>query len=382
MDRNLEIALLSDCLQRTQANRPVMSDDETLVPVSAYLDEERFAQERELVFRRALNVIAHGSQIASPGDFITRDLLGTPVILVRDRDGVAKAFVNVCRHRGATVELRDQGNCKRFVCPYHAWTYRTDGALASVRHQEGFPSLDVEGTSLVPLRCVEEAGLIWVCPDPHLTDCEPDQETRRLFAELEGLGCAEGVVFDAETRLWKSNWKLIVDGGLESYHFRVAHRDTVAGFFADNISTFEFIGDHIRTVLPRTSIVELAELPQDEWDIRKHTHIVYAIAPNATILMQERHFELILATPVSATETRVEVMTIVPKPRPEGFSDKAQRFWTENHAFTKKTLAEDFEIGEQIQRGMRTGANEFFRFARFEGALTEWHRRLDSKLGL
>ncbi|MGB3049569.1 MAG: Rieske 2Fe-2S domain-containing protein, partial [Polyangiales bacterium] len=62
-----------------------------------------------------MNIVAHSSQVASPGDFITRDLLGTPVLVVRNQDGSAKAFLNVCRHRGATVELRDAGNCRRFV---------------------------------------------------------------------------------------------------------------------------------------------------------------------------------------------------------------------------------------------------------------------------
>ena len=381
MDRSLQTRLISECLRLIDEDSPFMTEDETLVPVAEYLDEAVFEEERKRVFRPTLNVVAHASEIALPGDFLTRDLLGTPVLLVRDQDGTVKAFLNVCRHRGATVELRDRGNCRRFVCPYHAWTYRTDGSLQSVRHQDGFPTLDLESTSLVALSCLEAAGMVWVCPDPGAPNPEPDPGTRRLFEELEGFGSADSVVFDSASQVWKSNWKLIVDGGLESYHFRVAHRDTIAQLFTDNISTYEFLGDHVRTVLPRRSIVTLAERPESDWDIRQHTHLVYAIAPNATVLVQARHFELILATPVSAEETRLEILTVVPKPGPDGFSDKAQRFWAENHAFTKKTLDEDFLIAEQIQRGMRTGANEFFRFARFEGALSGWHRRLDAKLG-
>ena len=75
------------------------------------------------------------------------------------------------------------------------------------------------------------------------------------------------------------------------------------------------------------------------------------------------------------------MMTVAPDPGPDGFSEKASAFLAANHAFTKRTLNEDFELAEQIQRGVRTGVNEHFRFARFENALTEWHRRMDEKLG-
>lgn len=380
MERAKQIELLSQCLDLARGARPFMTQRETLVPVESYLDHERFEQERAL-FRRSMNVVAHGSQIPAPGDFITRDVVGTPTIVVRQPDGSTKAFVNVCRHRGATVELREQGRCTRFVCPYHAWTYKTDGSLGAVRHQDGFPSLDVESTALVELACAEAAGLIWVCPDPAIAGWAPDDATHALIAELDGLLGDNAVVFASDARTWSANWKLIVDGGLESYHFKIVHRDTIAGFFTDNTSTYELIGDHIRSVLPRSSVVTLGDRPESEWDIRKHSHLLYALAPNASLLVQERHFELILTTPLSIDQCRIEIMTVAPGPGPDGYGDKARAFLEANHAFTKKTLDEDFTIAEQIQRGMRTGANEHFRFARFEGALTEWHRRLNEKLG-
>ena len=380
MRRDQEIALLSEALELARGKRSYMTEaQEALIPVAKYVDHQRFERERNY-FRASMNLVAHGSQIKSPGDFVTRELLGTPVILVRDHDGVTKAFVNVCRHRGATVELRARGNCRRFVCPYHAWTYETDGSLAKVRHQEGFPTLDVSETSLVELPCEELAGLVFVCPDPTAAPWAPDEATLQVIDELRGLGCDDSVVVESQSRVWKTNWKLIVDGGLESYHFKIAHRDTIAGFFTDNTSTFEHIGDHVRSVLPRTSILGLAERPESEWDIREHTHLLYAIAPNASLLVQERHFELILSTPISIDETKVEIMTVAPDPGPDGFSDNARAYLAANHAFTTKTLDEDFLIAEQIQRGMYTGVNEHFRFARFEGALSEWHRRLDAKL--
>lgn len=381
VEREKEITLLSDCLERVQRKRPFEGRDEALIPVAEYLDTRRFEAERSFL-RRSLNVVGHTSQIASAGDFMTGNVLGTPVLFVRGTDGRARAFVNVCRHRGATVESRERGHCRRFVCPYHAWTYETDGSLAGVRHREGFPTLDVEHTSLVELSSLEAGGLLWVCPEPGVTAPTPDAADAALHAELDWIGSSDSTVFASQSKTWNANWKLIVDGGLESYHFKIAHRDTIAGFFADNVSTFELLGDHIRSVLPRLSILELAEQPQSEWDIRKHTHLLYSVAPNASVLVQERHFELVVMTPIAVDRTRIEIMSIARKPGPEGFSDKAKDFLSTNHAFTNKTLDEDFAIAEQIQRGMSTGANEFFRFATFEGAITEWHARLRTRLRL
>jgi len=379
MERAKELELLRACLALSERGQPLMTDEETQIPVSEYCDEALFERERE-VLRRSMNLVAHRSQLASTGDFVTRDLLGAPVLLVRDQDERVKAFLNVCRHRGARVELREQGSCRRFVCPYHAWTYDSGGSLLAVRHREGFPKLDVANSGLVELACFEASGFIWVCPEPSVTQWVPDEGTRTLLEELEGLGCALGLSFDSETRVWNANWKLIVDGGLESYHFRIAHRDTVGSFFADNVSTFEMLGDHIRTALPRVSIGELSGRPQSDWDIREHTHLVYAVFPNATVLMQKGHFDLVLMTPLCVDQTRIEIASFVPNPGTKGYSDDAQRFWAANHAFTKKTLYEDFELAEQIQRGIRSGANESFRFARFEGALSRWHQLMAAKL--
>ena len=381
MHRDEELDLLQECLDLVRDKRPFVTADEALIPVRTYLDPDRFRDELALI-RRSMNVVGHASQAAEPGDFFTRDVVGTPTLLVRQADRSVKAFVNVCRHRGATVELRESGRCRRFVCPYHGWTYQTDGSLAAVRQAEGFPTLDIDGTSLVELPCVEAGGLLWVCPDRSVGAKDLDEASRTIVEDLEWLGCDESLVFASEERLWHANWKLIVDGGLESYHFKIAHRDTIAGFFADNVSTFKFFGQHIRSLLPRLSILELADQPKSEWDIRKHSHLLYSIAPNASILVQERHLDLILSDPVSPEQTRVRIITVARAPGSRPWSEKVQAFLSANHAFTKQTLHEDFELAEQIQRGMASGANEYFRFARFEGALTEWHRRLDERLGL
>jgi len=130
-------------------------------------------------------------------------------------------------------------------------------------------------------------------------------------------------------------------------------------------------------VLPRTSLLALDEQPKSEWRIRKHTNLLYSLFPNASLLVQEDHVVLIIMTPLSVGETHIELASLVPaSPR----SERAEQYFRANHAFTVKALDEDFEIAEQIQRGASTGANEHYRFARFEAALSRWHGQIEARL--
>ncbi len=385
MQRDTELRLIEQCVDQLRDGRPFISGEERMFSVERYIDPQRFDQELAKLFQPSMNLVAHASELGEPGAFLTRDLLGAPVLLARGEDGTVRAFLNVCRHRGATLETRERGRCKRFVCPYHAWTYDNDGALATVRHAAGFPTLDREAIRLAELPCVEAAGFVWVCPRPR-PGSGPEARLRdagseTVLSELVALGTPQCKVFASHRRVWKANWKLVVDGGLESYHFRVAHKDTVGPYFADNVCPFEMLGDHTRTILPRSTMLELSDRPRDEWNLRKTAHVLYALFPNASLLVQERHFDLIVSTPLSVDETLIEITTLVPDPGPDGFSEKAQRYWAANHAFTRQTLDEDFAIAERIHRGIASGANESFRFGLFEGALSAWHDVIDAKLG-
>ncbi|MEM9187575.1 MAG: SRPBCC family protein [Myxococcota bacterium] len=378
MDRAKEIDLLTTSLAMALAKRRPVDGDEHLVPTSDYRDAARFGLEKEQIFERQLNVVSLSSKVAAPGEFVTADVVGNPVVVVRGEDGRLRAFLNVCRHRGATVELRSEGRCKRFVCPYHAWTYNVDGTLHRTRHPEGFPTLKVQDHGLVELPCLEAAGLVFVCPTPGV---DPEPMPAALVEELEKMVGPRPTAYASTARTWKANWKLVVEGGIESYHFIIAHKDTIAPFFVDTASTWERIGPHMRSVLPKRSIVELDGLPRERWDIRDHTHIVYSIHPNAMILLQKSHFDLLLLTPLAVDRTRIEVLTVGTAPEEGELSDQARTFLEKNHAFSVQTLDEDFEIGERIQRGLATSANTHFRFGRFEDALSDWRRQLDAELG-
>ena len=132
-------------------------------PVGRYLEPERHALE-VAALRRLPHAIGPSARLASPGDWISTQLLGVPVVATRGSDGEVRAFINVCRHRGALlVPPAACGAGKtRFVCPYHSWTYDDRGTLVGRPHEADFPHVARAAASLVALPVAVRCGLVWV----------------------------------------------------------------------------------------------------------------------------------------------------------------------------------------------------------------------------
>lgn len=182
-------------------------------------------------------------------------------------------------------------------------------------------------------------------------------------------------LFAAEEQLWQANWKLLVEGGLEAYHFRVTHRDTIARLFNDNLSSYQCFGPNFRSILPRAGLLQLQDKPEDEWDIRECSNLLYTIFPSNSLLVQSDHVVWIRNEPLSAGQTRIRVATLVPRE-----SARPDTYWQKNHAFTVKTLTEDFEIAQSIQSGLDSGANTVLNFGRFEGALARFNEQVRQRI--
>ena len=167
MEQATAIALIRRVLDHLGRGTTDMMPRGSVRPVAFYTDAEQFARERAAIFRRLPVAIGYSAEVAKPGDFVTHDRSGVPLLAVRGRDGVLRGFVNACRHRGTRVEWEACGKGKRaFVCPYHAWTYGDDGALTHIPHAEGFSDVDRTQHGLMPVRVAEHTGLVWAVPDP------------------------------------------------------------------------------------------------------------------------------------------------------------------------------------------------------------------------
>jgi phenylpropionate dioxygenase-like ring-hydroxylating dioxygenase large terminal subunit len=126
-----------------------------------YTDPDIYALELEKIISRNWFLAGHVSELAEPGDFKVLNVARDSAIIVRGNDGSIRAFANVCRHRGSLVCLESRGNTRKFACPYHGWTYDTDGKLIAARSMpDGF---DKSGYSLRPVSYGEIHGLMFIC---------------------------------------------------------------------------------------------------------------------------------------------------------------------------------------------------------------------------
>lgn len=377
MDRQAQIDLLRELRGLSEARSFFLGDAVEKSPVERYSSVQRFVLERDLIFRTMPLIAAHSSELAEPGCFLTLTLAGLPVLLTRGRDGAVNAFINVCRHRGARL-VDDAGGCKStFSCPYHGWTWDNAGELRGVPHEPaGFPGLDRKTFGLRRLPATERLGLIWVIADPDAS-AEFDPVITPLKADFEWLDMAGLVIARTDRIAPDANWKLLAEGGIEAYHFRVTHKHTIGPHFVDNLSSFQMLGPHMRSILPRVSIAALEAGHEADWEIRDHANILYTLLPADQFLLMQDHVAWIHAEPASESRTELRVSTLVP--RDEMTEGKAEH-WARNHAITMATLGEDFALNEAVQSGLGSGANTALTFGRFEGALHRFNAEIEARL--
>src|SRR5712672_3814475 len=154
----------------SSAYRPGLVDMKTgQISREIFVNEQIYAEEQEKIFARAWLFIGHESQIPSPGDYAAARMGEEAVILCRDRTGEVHVFLNSCRHRGMKVCRYDEGNTAVFTCPYHGWSYGTDGRLVGVPFfREAYHStLDRAQWGLAEVaQLARYKGTVWACWDP------------------------------------------------------------------------------------------------------------------------------------------------------------------------------------------------------------------------
>jgi Rieske 2Fe-2S family protein len=216
-------------------NTPLSTDRRQLIPTlerSWYTDPAVFDAEQRLIWARRWILAGRSADIAEPGAYLTIQVAGESVILVRQEDGTASALLNVCRHRGARIFLDEQGTCRGAIrCPYHAWTYGLDGALRAAPNIRDWVGDDRDELGLQRVRVHEQYGCLWITLDDSAPSFDEDigtQIRRRLGKEnievwgLDRLVTGRRVVYDIA-----ANWKLLVENFMECYHCASIHPELV-----------------------------------------------------------------------------------------------------------------------------------------------------------
>lgn len=369
-----EVALIERILGNIAAGRREMANGERLSPVDAYVSPQRHGAELSHLFRRYPVIVGPSSALPEPGTFLTHDFTGAPILAARGTDGTVRAFLNVCRHRGSRIVTEASGKAGRaFVCPYHAWSYDLTGALAGISDAAAFPGLDRSTHGLVQLPAVERHGLIWVQPGPAETGnaLDIDAFLGPLASDFANFGL-EGAALYAPAELRRAmNWKVMVDTFLEDYHFRWVHGQSVHKFYLGNASVYDRIGRHIRYVIPKRTIKDLAGTDPATWRLRDHSNILYYIFPNTVMVFVADHAAIFAMFPDGGPDRSVMHLSFCLPEKPE--SEKARTYWDKNAGLIRTALGEDFVVGEGIQAGFASGANTHLTFGRYEKGLSYFH---------
>ena len=196
------------------------------MPPSVYTSPDFLAREMTEVFSKDWICVGRADALANPGDYVTYELAGQPVFVIRGTDGKLAAMSNVCLHRMSTL-LEGRGNIRLIVCPYHAWSYNTDGSLRGAPAMEGNAGFKRDCYKLPAIRCEEWLGWVMVTLNP---DAPP---VAGQLAEVQGLiadyGMENYVETFRENHIWDTNWKILAENFMESYHLPRCHAGTIGG---------------------------------------------------------------------------------------------------------------------------------------------------------
>lgn len=194
-----------------------------------YADAGLFDLEMKFIFERTWNFLALASQIPKPHDFLTAYIGRTPVLITRDAQGDVLAFLNICRHKGATVCRAEQGNARHHTCAYHGWVYDSAGQNVDIKDGAAGsypPSFAADDHNLIPLaRVASYKGLIFGSLSPEVPPLEEFLGDVRVFLDLAMDQGPRGMEFipGRSVYTYRGNWKLQLDNGLDAYHLTSTH---------------------------------------------------------------------------------------------------------------------------------------------------------------
>ena len=378
MRRQDQIVEARKLLGYLEKRTTALAEDVYRNPVGDYTCPQQAERERELFFRKGAFNVGLSALLPNPGDWMTHDYSGVPILLSRDREGKLGAYLNVCRHRGARIANGSGSGEKDFRCPYHGWCYGLDGKLIARPDEPSFAAAARETHGLRPLPVVEKYGMIWVSPDPE-AKFDVDEMLGGMGGDLAAYGLETWHHYETRVLRRKMNWKLGVDTFGETYHLQHLHPDTVDPLFFSNRCTFDAFGPNHRMLAARKTFETLRGLPEHEWDVFDNTVVICVLFPNTVFTYQRDHVETWHFFPGDAVdETVIYVSLYIPEPVA---NPKAKEHWDRNFNLLMATVEmEDFPTCEGMQIGFRSGAQDAITFGRNEPALQHFHKSIRAAL--
>lgn len=383
----LRIIQLINAMRNNFEEPPFAPLAQTL-PGAAYTDPDLFRFERTKIFSRSWLCAGRSDALETPGEFVTVDAGDESVVIIRGRDGVLRAFCNLCRHRGARLCMDSGGRLEgRLRCMYHGWTYDLDGRLVAAPNLAGLGAGVKDTFSLHPVAIEEWIGYIWVNAAEHCGPAVAQLEPQLLarMGTLDGflrygicdLGVGRTIVYDVA-----ANWKSLVENFTECYHCSTLHPELTAALpefgsgygtisggigrgasLAEQLEAFSLSGVARRKPLPGLT-------PSDD-------RLFYGIIllPNVFLILVPDHVAVFRIEPLDVDHTRVTVDWLFDK------EEIASSTFAPDDAVAllDVTNRQDFEACERCQLGARS-SRFAGRLTPAEHVITDFYRWLEDQL--
>jgi carnitine monooxygenase subunit len=306
------------------------------LPARYYTDPTVFALETAKIFGRAWQCMGHVGMAGKPGDYFTGRSVDQEILIVRGKDNTLRAFYNVCQHRGHYL-AEGAGNCSRFVCPYHAWTYQLDGTLQTAPQAKNVPGFTPSSIRLKPVRLEVFCGLVFINLDLTATPLAEEfgsleAEIRQYIPDIE----RQRLVYEHGT-LHRCNWKASVENYSECYHCNPVHKYLTASVIDPSSYQLTIRGRSQRHFIKGRD----ASLEQHLWFFWPNTAFGLYPIPDYGMAFCIRNMY-----PVTYNETIYNYRWFVA----EGRDAEPVIGYAKHHAET--TGAEDAAVASGVQRGM------------------------------
>ena len=326
------------------------------LPARWYTHPDFLAEEKEKIFARTWQVVARVIELQRPGDFVTVDLLGEPLVLTRGTDGVLRGFYNVCRHRAGQVAT-GKGNRKSLQCQYHGWTYSLDGALNKTPEFEGVENFDPGKFCLQPVRVETFGPLVFANLDANaspLAESLGEILNETAFYPFDKM-------YHVERRDYyvKCNWKVYVDNYLEGYHIPIAHPGLYKVMDYENYKV-EPRRFHSLQHAPLRPVRGAGTARTAYANVAADTSVLYYwVYPNLMLNCYPDNLQFNIILPIDHENT----LTIFEWYFLPGSSGDAWENLQQGVAFSDQIQKEDMEVCESVQRGLKSRAYHQGRFS-------------------
>ncbi len=373
---------LSESLTALAAYLDLTPETATTLPPRLYISDEVYDREIETIWSKTWVCVAHEAELPNPGDFVGLELIGEPIAIMRGHDHQIRALSSVCRHRFMPiVEQGDRGNAQQLRCPYHRWTYATDGRLEAAAYMDRNSCFEMNEIRLPTFQVETWNGFIFVNLDddapplaPQMSGLDAHFRRNRLVED-----CADWVLIDRYDKIWDCNWKASTENSLESYHHMGVHRSSVELYaptrsvrdtieYGERHSYYEVPYD-MRNDLSRFMVEQSGWAPGD-MGMDEPTLEISFTPPTTAFTVSPESFGYYTMWPISKDKTRV-YCGVFGRPGAEG----EQRAMTAEYgSFLEQVMDEDGSAMPGIHRSLSSRKAEAGKLSWLEEPILRWYQ--------